>query len=193
RQSQAAVVSTLIDGMVAALNRDFAGVHVFGGESSGGAPIEGFYGGYRYVGRGQGLATDLGPGLDFPITLGADQAAGALSARVKGDVDLNRRATDATLVADLRGPGGENIKLGSIVVPIDDGANPSQQVTVALTQAETLGDVADVLESAIRETDGGALQGAYPAGIQFLGDRFRVFVDTGYTIRFSDGPAGTTA
>ena len=105
RRSQAIVVNSLIDSVRASLNRSFAGLHLFGGERTSPAPIESFHGGYRYVGSGAGLRTDLGEGADLPITIGADEAIGALSARVKGDVDLSPLLTDNTSVRDLRGPG----------------------------------------------------------------------------------------
>jgi flagellin-like hook-associated protein FlgL len=193
RRSQAAVVSSLIDSLVSSLNADFAGLHLLGGNATKGAPIQSLNGGYQYVGQGPGLSTDLGPGLEFPITLGADSAVGALSARVQGDVDLSPVLTDSTFVRDLRGPGGPGAALGSLVVRIDDGSPPPVDITVDLSQAETLGDVSNAIESAIRTTDAGALGGAYPSGVGLNGERLQFAVSAGYQISFIDGANGTTA
>ncbi len=194
RQSQAAVIGSLIDGLSATLNRDFAGLRLFGGTATGSAPITSFFGGYRYGGRGEGLRTDLGAGLEFPITIGGETAVGALSARVKGDVDLNPVVTDRTFIEDLRGPGGALAGLGSLVVRVDDGTPPATDVTVDLSGAKTLGDVADAIESAIRTTDAAALTGAFPGGVSFSGERLQLpGVSAGYTISFQDGAAGAAA
>ncbi len=196
RRSQAAVVGTLIDSLVASLNSDFAGLHLMGGGSTDRAPIGSFYGGYRYTGRGEGLPTDLGPGLAFPITIGADAAIGALSARVKGDVDLNPQVTNSTFVRDLQGPGGAGgpgATLGSLVIRIDNGVPPAVDVTLDLSNAHTMGDVSDAIESAIRTADAGALSGAYPLGVGFNGERMQIAVAAGYEISFIDGANGTTA
>lgn len=194
RKSQAIVVSSLIDSVFSSLNRSFAGLHLFGGERTSPAPIEAFQGGYRYVGSGSGLRTDLGAGIDVPITIGANEAIGALSARVKGDVDLNARVTDDTLVRDLRGPAGEGAALGSIEIRIDTGLPPETRVAVDLSGAETMGDVRRAIEAAIRDAEPGALAGAFPTAVGFSNDAVQINgITPGYIITFEDGSAGSTA
>jgi len=199
RSAQGVVVSSLIDGVVASLNSDYAGISLFGGSRTGSSPIEPFFGGYRYRGSGQGLYTDLGPGLNFPITIGADEAVGALSARVQGSVDLNRVLTDSTKITDLRGPGGEIESLGTLNIVLDDGTPPALEIPVDLSQATTTGDVANAIESAIRTADPAAFSGAaYPAGVSFVGDRFSIGtagapLAAGYSVTFSDAEGGTSA
>lgn len=191
RRQQAVIVQSLIDSMTQALNRDYAGLHLFGGERTGPAPIESFYGGYRYVGAGEGLRTDLGDGVQFPITIGADRAVGALSARHLGSVDLNPRLTTATQVADLRGPSGTG-PLGSISVTIDNGTPVTIQVD--LSQAKTVGDVANIIESQIRAAVPAALTGAFPAAVGVNGEKFSIGnIAAGFDITFADGPTGQTA
>ncbi|MDX2115933.1 MAG: flagellin [Planctomycetota bacterium] len=192
RRSQAVVVQSLLDSAVQTLNRDFAGLHLFGGERTGRPPIERFHGGYRYVGGGEGLFTDLGDGERFPITIGADDAAGALSARVTGSVDLNPALTAATRISDLRGPSGEISSLSTISVTINDGTPVT--VDVDLSAAQTAGDVALAIESAIRAADPAALGGVYPSAVGFTGERLSLgSVNAGYTITFADGPTGGSA
>ncbi len=191
RRQQAVVVQSLIDSMFQALNRDYAGLHLFGGELTGPAPIEAFLGGYRYVGRGEGLRTDLGDGVRFPINIGADRAVGALSARHQGAVDLNPTVTAATKVKDLRGPNGAD-PLGTISITISNG--PVTTIDVDLSNAETAGDVADTIESAIRAAAPASLTGAYPAAVGLNGEKFSIGnIAAGYTITFADGPTGQSA
>jgi flagellin-like hook-associated protein FlgL len=191
RRQQAVIVQSLIDSTVQSLNRHYAGLHLFGGELTGRPPIESFYGGYRYVGASEGLITDLGGAATFPITIGADLAIGALSARHKGNVNLNPSLTLATNVADLRGPGGALASLGSIDVTIDNGTPAT--ISVDLSAAKTAGDVANIIESAVRAQDPAALAGAFPTALTVAGERFSLAVAAGYTITFADGPTGQSA
>ncbi|HVZ94269.1 MAG TPA: flagellin [Phycisphaerales bacterium] len=192
RRAQASVIASKLDELLAALNSDFAGVKLFGGSAVTGRAMNSFGTGYRYAGTGTGLRTDLGPGIDFPITIGADTAVGALSSRVGGVTDLDPQLTAGTRIADLRGPAANNT-LGSLSITIDDGVTPVT-VTADLTEAETIGDVNQIIESAIRQAVPAALTGAYPSAVGVSGERIAVNnIATGYTIDFSDGPAGSTA
>ncbi|MBN8644997.1 MAG: hypothetical protein J0L61_07120 [Planctomycetes bacterium] len=191
RRQQAGIINSTINELFAAMNRDFAGIRLFSGSASATNPIESFRGGFRYVGEGDGLRTDLGSAIDFPITLTADQAVGSLSSRVKGSLDFNPRLTPATKLSDLRG-NSEGQSLSSVTITINPGGGPIT-TTADLTGAETIGDVADIIESAIRQADAGALTGAYPAGVDVLNTGLGFNVAAGYSVTFSDGPAGNSA
>ena len=195
RRQESAVVDSLLDGIAATMNRSFVGIHVFGGAQVGEAPIERFHGGYRYIGAGDGLVTDLGDSIDFPITIGADRAVGALSSRIEGDVDLDPQVTGATRVADLRGPAA-GTELGPLVITIDDGGGTVTTATVDLSAAATMGDVMDLIESGIREADAGAFGAtAWPGGVTIAGsgDRLSINAAGAYSITFDNGPTGNTA
>ncbi len=195
RAEQATIVSSLIDELVLAVNSDFAGISLFSGGRTGVRPIEFFHGGYRYNGDQGGLRTDLGPGLDFPITLTADRAIGSLSSRVEGSVDLDRQLTAGTLISDLRGPA--NIAgdgLDSLTVTVDVAGTPTD-VLVDLSNARTVGDVTTKIEAEIRNAVPGALTGAFPGGVTFTGDRFQINAAATVTITFDSTTAtpGRTA
>mgnify|MGYP001120852180 CR=1 FL=1 len=191
RASMANVVQQQLTQLLGVMNRDFAGVHYFSGGRPGSLSVESFEGGYRYLGDREGLYTDLGPEIDFPITLAADDAVGSLSARVEGDVDLNPLLTADTFVRDLRGvtTGKE---LGTLEVDLPSGTPSTLQVD--LSNAETLSDVTDAIESAIRQADSAAFgAAAWGAGVTVAGDRLQFNLAAGVTATFSDGPIGQTA
>lgn len=192
RAQEAAIIASLTSAMFAQVNAQFADLSVFGGSAVGTPAMESFRGGYRYLGDRGGLMTDLGPEIDFPITLGADAATGALSARVEGAVDLDPRLTAETFLRDLRGSTAGR-ELGVLEVTIDGGTPLTVQVDAS--GAETVGDLTDAIESAIRTADPAALGGSvWPNGVTVAGDRLEVAgVSIGYTITFADGPSGQTA
>ncbi|TVQ31741.1 MAG: hypothetical protein EA376_08760 [Phycisphaeraceae bacterium] len=195
RKSQAVVVESLIQELVSVVNRRYADIHVLGGERTANPPIERFFEGFRYRGAGEGLLTDIGSELNIPITIGAEQALGSLSARVEGDVDLNPMLGMQTQIRDVRGVEGLGVRMGSIEIEIDDGMGAPTSVTVDLTGAKMVGDVAKMIESAIREADAGALAGAFPGGVAIhaSGERYEIDAAAGYTIRINDVGAGSTA
>ncbi len=191
RANQSIVIGSMLDEMLTTANRKFTDVFVFGGAKSGAEPIERFLGGFRYTGRGDGLRTDLGEGIGFPVTMSAEAAFGALSARVKGDVDLNPVLTRGTRLEDLRGTSGRGVTLGQIRATVDPGGAPVT-VDIDLSGATTVGDVLDRIESAIRLTDPAALGGVFPAGAGTSGEGLSLSVAAGYTINFADAGLGTT-
>lgn len=191
RQNQAVVVQSLLNELFSTANRNYLDIHVFGGSTSARAPIEEFRGGFRYVGQGDGLRTDIGDELDLPITIGADLPFGSLSTRVKGDVDLNPALTRDTMLTDVRGARQLGISAGQMNITVDDGVTP-QTFSVDLSAAKNIGDVLDIIESAIRAADPAALDGAYPTSA-VAGERLSLDVAVGYGITFNDIGAGTTA
>ncbi len=192
RASQASVVDSLISEFVRLGGTEFDGVFLFGGDRTGVNPFESLGAGYRYLGSGSGLTTDLTPGVSAPISVDGKTAFGALSGRVQGDVDLNPTLTAATRLADLRGGTGQGVSLGSIQIDITNG--PTTSITVDLSTAENVGDVLDTVESAIRQADPAALTGAYPAGLTVAGtgERLSFGVAAGVSINIQDIGVGTT-
>lgn len=151
RNTQAVVIDGMIRSLLTLANRETNGLYIFGGATATRPPIEELRGGFRYVGRGSGLFTDLDPADDIPITIGGDNAIGSTSARLQSTVDLSPWLNGATRLADLRGTRGLGIAPGQVQFSFDGGP----AVTVDLSGADTAGDVADALTAAIRqyETD----------------------------------------
>ena len=116
------VVDELADGGLLGLGLQGPPARLFGHPEDVGPCVfvtifEGFFEGYRYVGSGDGLLTDIGSGVDIPITLGAERALNESLAGVvqfslatpvmKGfqDRELDRAPTN--LVFGLTGRFGE--------------------------------------------------------------------------------------
>jgi flagellar hook-associated protein 3 FlgL len=190
RANQSVVVDSLINELLASVNSDFAGVSLFAGSQTSSPAVETFRGGFRYLGDAHGLRTDLGDGIDFPITLPADEVVGSTSARVEGDLDLDATLTPGTLLSDLRGPMMGVQELGTLDVVITNG--PPVTVQVDLTEAESVGDVVDLIESAIHQASPGAVA-AWPGGVTLAGNQIRINAQAGVTVDFLDGPTGTAA
>ena len=140
RAAQAVVVSSMIDQLFAEANAEWQGLHIFGGQNGGQRPFASFLGGVRYLGSGAGLVNDNGLGL--PITLSGDEAFGAVSARVAGQVDLNPALSNGVYLEDLGGVDGEGVTGG--VVALTVGANTTE---VDLSGAATVGEVLDRLQA----------------------------------------------
>ena len=140
RAAQAVVVSSMIDQLFAEANAEWQGLHIFGGQNGGQRPFASFLGGVRYLGSGAGLVNDNGLGL--PITLSGDEAFGAVSARVAGQVDLNPALSNGVYLEDLGGVDGEGVTGG--VIELTVGANTTE---VDLSGAATVGEVLDRLQA----------------------------------------------
>jgi len=193
RLNQAVVISSHIRELLGSVNSRYADLSLFaGGKTASPAFVE-FHGGFRFMGDTDGLRTDLGDEIDFPITLSGDVPVGALSARVIGDVDLNPILTPDTYLSDLRGPMEGIDRLGSMQITIDNGTLPVT-IEVDLSEAETIGDVEDMIESAIRAADPAALGGSFPNGVFLTNERLAISItNPAYSITFDDGTAGFSA
>jgi len=190
RSSQAILVNSMIGDLFNLGNRTSVAGHIFGGSVPGRAPFEEFLGGYRYVGEGPGITTDLGLDSGVPLTLGANNAIGATSVRVRGVADLTPNLGGDTRLADLRGGRGLGISLGRIEFSVDGSARHQ----VDLTGADTAQDVADRLAFELRayEADSGTtvLEGS---GVSFTGGALSIDVAAGRSLQFFDVGSGAVA
>jgi flagellin-like hook-associated protein FlgL len=153
RSNQATVIDSMISQVAELANRNTNGVYLFGGTTATRRPLEAVGMGYRYVGRGSGMVTDLGLGEQIPITIGAQNALGETSARRPSTLDLNAALTAQTRLSDVHGGRGLGVALGRISFSFNGG--PAAQVD--LSGADTVGDVQEELTAAIQryQTDNG--------------------------------------
>ncbi|PCI08899.1 hypothetical protein COB72_07385 [bacterium] len=153
RSGQAIIIDSLINSLYGISNTESIVGYVFGGTNPGSPPVNFINGGYNFSGERGGLLAALGTASDVPITLGADNAIGALSNRIEGSVDLNPDLSDSTRLVDLNGARDLGISQGVFEMSFNSGVS----VSVDISAADTIGDVADIIEAAIiqYESDNG--------------------------------------
>jgi flagellar hook-associated protein 3 FlgL len=183
RRNQAAVVNSMVNELFTIANRQFQQVHLFGGNATADAPMLELLGGIRYQGAGGGLSTDLGLHGPLAITLSGEQAFGALSSRVEGHVDLDPAMVGDTRLTDLNGARGLGVTPGEINVDVG-----GTDVTVDLSEANTVQNVIDLMESAIQAVDPAFTMALAPAG-----DAFTLTPGAGVPLVITDLTGGTTA
>ncbi|MHC5113317.1 MAG: flagellin N-terminal helical domain-containing protein [Planctomycetota bacterium] len=152
RANQARVIDAMLDEVRNIANRKYQKIHLFGGNNTAEAPIQGLGTGLRYVGEGSGINTDLGFSRDLAINMSGEQAFGALSARVQGANDMDPIMTGATRLVDLGGARGQGVALASVNVDV-----AGTDIVVDLTNAHTVQDVLDTLQTEIQTVDAGAM------------------------------------
>ena len=184
RRNQATVIDSMLNSLLSVANRDLRGIHFFGGDEHSSEPFTGMLDGIRYVGSGQGMRADLGLASDIRVTMGAEQAFGALSGRVEGERDLDPSMTAATRLSDLRGANGRGVKAGSIEVDVNGTVTQ-----LDLSTADSVGDVLDAINAVIQATDPGAIAAIDAA----TGDRISVTPSAGVGIVIRDSNSSTTA
>ncbi|MFN5946108.1 MAG: flagellin [Phycisphaerae bacterium] len=175
RESQATVIDQMIRAMMSIANRQGVAGYLLGGTTTTISPVQDYLGYFRYMGEGAGLTTDLDSAASVPITLGETIIAGRTS-RVTGSVDFQPRLTGDTRLGDLRGAQGLGVRLS----PFEFSFNGGPRVRVELGDADTVQDVADAIESAIRdyEADAGVTV-LGPGGVSISGEALNFDVATG--------------
>jgi flagellin-like hook-associated protein FlgL len=146
RAAQAQVIDSLLASMLRVANTRSNVGHAFGASAPAIAPVQEFLGGYRYVGHGPGLLTDLGRGSQVPLTLAGDNPIARTSARVRGTTELVPELDGDMRLAELRGGRGMGVSPGVIEFSFSGGPTG----TIDLRHADTLGNVRDAVEAAIR-------------------------------------------
>ncbi len=183
RANQAAVIDSMLQEMVRIGNHQYQQLYLFGGTATGQAPFAGLLSGYQYRGQGEGLSTDLGLSRSISITTSGAAVFGAMSARVQGNRDLDPAMTSDTRLSDLNGARGLGVSLGSINVDVG-----GTDLTVDLSSAHTVGDVAELLQEAIQTVDAAATVSIDAV----TGNRFAIAGNT-VAITISDLSAPATA
>ncbi|MEZ6190159.1 MAG: flagellin [Phycisphaerales bacterium] len=185
REAEALVIDAQIKGLLDLANRQLDGVSLFGGNQGavlGGRVFEEFLGGIRYIGSDTNLNADSGTIESHAFTSNGVEAFGALSSRVKTEVDLNPNATAATLIKNLTGAQNLGVRKGEVTVTID-----TIPVVVDLSTADTLGDVVTRINDAIDSIDPAA------GALAINGAGFELTNNAGHTIAIAEVGSGQTA
>ncbi|MDG2423474.1 MAG: flagellin [Phycisphaerales bacterium] len=146
REAQAGAIDAILTSLFDVGNSSFQGVHLFGGTATARSPFLNLNGLIQYVGQGDGLITDLGLASGIPLTLGGQEAFGAVSTRVEGHRDLDPSIDASTPLNELNGAIGEGVSLGIVEVYRDP---PGTSYQVDLGNAFTLQDVIDEFQSVV--------------------------------------------
>lgn len=148
RTALAVIVDSLIENLVSVGNRTHVGSYLFSGHTAGQPPFELNSQGVVFHGdNGRREAiVDSDYSQDF-FTISGQDFFNAVSAGVRGAVDLNPALTANTRLVDLRGANADGIRMGRIQV--GDGSTNSE---IDLTGADTIGDVIDRLNAEMPPT-----------------------------------------
>lgn len=141
RLALAQQVRNAVDQFVTAGNRQFRGRHLFAGSRTTEAPFEARGAHVIYHGNTADLTSVIDVDYLFDANLSGDEVFGAISPQVRGTADLNPVLTLDTRLSDLR--GGAGITKGSLVI-----SDSFATTTVDIASAETIGDVARLIEAA---------------------------------------------
>jgi len=143
RASAAQIVDSIYRQMLNIANRQFDGVFLFGGDRSTDPPFIEEGGGVKYIGSAAVLKNLFDENTILPFMVDGEQVFGALSTRIEGTADLTPAMTGATRLSDLRGAGGDGIRLGSVLV-----GNGSVSAVVDLSGATKVADVISRISAA---------------------------------------------
>lgn len=188
RAAQATVIDQMLVAMMNIANREGIAGYLLGGTTSTIAPVQGFYNYFRYTGQGNGLTTDTGQASAVPITVGGSAIARA-SSRLRADVDLNPSLTRDTRLSDVRGGRALGVSLGPIELSINSGT----RIRVETTGSDTVGDVLDRIQNAIREFEtesGTTVLG--PGGVRTNGGAISFDLAGANTVQIFDVGTGIT-
>lgn len=120
-------------------NRKFRGRYLFAGSDATVQPFTQFDQYVAYNGNETKLQNFVDIDFLADTSITGAEAFGAISAKVRGTVDVNPILTEETRLADLR--SGRGISLGSFLV--SDGTTTK---TIDISNAETVGDVIELIE-----------------------------------------------
>lgn len=178
RAAEATVIDGIIDSLLEISNRDYQDLYLFAGLKSSSAPFVEKFGGYQYVGSRTNLSDDLGGTRSIDINSNGAASFGALSSRVQGLVDLNPDATADTRIVDVNGARNFGVNLGTVAIDINGSVT-----NVDLSAADTLGDVADLINNALGAS----------GTLNVTANGFTLTAGAGNTITIADISAGVVA
>ncbi len=189
RDGQAVVVDSLVDSLFRIASRESVAGYIFGGTQPGSPPVTDLIGAFRFEGGRGGLTTDLGTGLNIPVTIGANNAVGAVSNRIEGGVDLDAALQLDTRIEDLNGARDLGVNLGVVQASFNSDA----PFSIDLSGARTVGDVVDTLTAAIQlyETNSGNTV-LDTGGVSISGGALTLDIVAGGSLEFLDLDGGTT-
>lgn len=152
RQAEAEVVAAIRQQLIVVGNRTFNRRYIFAGHETLTAPFVDAPDGIAYVGDTGELNVRVNQGMVEAVNVPGNVLLGALSASIASRADLSPALTPETRLEDLAGAAGRGIRKGTLVISVQGAAG---SFNVDLTPADTIGDVADLINQAAEEAGAG--------------------------------------
>ncbi len=180
RSEAAYLVENLYQQAINLGNEQFRGTYLFAGDQGGRPPFSNESGGVKFVGSSRVLGNVVEAGTTMPFMVDGNEVFGALSTRVRGNVDLRPRLNLGTRLSDVGGALGLGIRLGSLRL-----SNGTMTADVDLSKADSIGDVIAAIN--------GAGVGGITASIAADGNSLELSGGVTETISVGDVGTGTVA
>ena len=142
KETAALQIDQILRQMVDIGNQQFRGRYLFAGGDTTQRPFDLLAGSVAYRGDAETIMSYSDIDVLFETNVHGDSMFGAISSAVQAGVDLNPRLTANTRLRDLH--GGKGILPGSLTL-----SNGTVGGVVDISRAETLGDVAALLEGGL--------------------------------------------
>lgn len=182
RASEAELVAGIRSQLQIVGNRQFGGRYIFGGRDTQNRPFVDADGGIAYVGDTGERFTRVEQGLRASVNLPGNLLFDSLSTPIAKDVDLTPKLTETVRLDDLTGATGGALSRGVLVINEIGGAGA---VRIDLADANTLGDVANAINTAM-QAEGGAV-------VASVSDTGLVLTPGGKDVTVSDTGGGAFA
>ncbi len=169
RKSAAVVVNNLYNQMLSLANKQYGGMYLFGGDQGGSSPFVEKDGGVQFVGSGKMLQNAYDENTVLPFTVDGARLFGAMSGQVQGTADLTPQLSNNTRLMDLGGATTDGVHPGIIRI-----GNGSTFASVDLTQADTVGDVVNTINSTLHNASNNAAFGNVSVAVGADGKSFRL-------------------
>ena len=148
RSAVAEVIAGIREQLMVVGNRQFAGRFLFAGRDTTDAPFVNGPSGITYLGDTGDLTTRVGEDLTVATNVPGNILFGALSARIASDTDLTPALTSSIRLSDLGSAQGDAFLAGVLVFNEINGAGA---FNVDLNDADTIGDVVNIINTAATE------------------------------------------
>lgn len=182
REAEAEVVEAIRRQIQTVGNRQFDGRYIFSGRSTTERPFIDALGGIAYVGDTGELLTRIGESLTASISVPGNLVFGAMSRPIATDVDLTPTLSPDTRLDDLAGAAGTGIERGVLIFNEAGGIGAFR---VDLREADTIGDVATLINEAASEAGAAVTASVNDSGL--------TVTPGGSPVSVSDGSAGAVA
>ncbi|HNQ24457.1 MAG TPA: hypothetical protein PKK06_15330 [Phycisphaerae bacterium] len=176
RESEANLVAGIRAQLMMVGNRQLDGRYIFAGQQTTTVPFVDALGGVAYLGDTGDLTVRADLNQTEIVNVPGNVLFGALSSRIASTADLTPAVSAATRLGDLRELDATQVRASQLVIQQAGGL----RFSVDLSQADTLGDVADLITAAAEAAGSSLTVGVVDTGLELNAGSAAVTVtDTG--------------